>query len=105
MAAEITSAERINHELKLSVAMLGELADSIEQWEEMTGEEQADWSLEWDQFINILEHVLHKAYKSRQMSSEQVVRYQELLSAIRDVSPNLSKMNLLQPRVSLAEVV
>ncbi len=104
MATEIIGIEQIDHTLKLSTAMLEFLKHSIERWQEMTSEEQVDWSLEWDQFINTVQQVLHKAYKSGQMSPEQVVQYRYFISKLRDISPTLRKMKLAQPDISLAEV-
>ncbi len=77
--------------------MLEELEDIVPEWE------QADWSLEWAQFMDILEYVLHKAYQSSQMTSQQKAQYKELLSKLKEVEPVLKKLDIAQLPVSVAE--
>ncbi len=104
MATEAINREQVDRKLDLAKRMLSDLFEVIEEWEHMSSEEQVDWSLEWDQFISSVEHVLHKAYKSGRMTPEQIEQYRGFLSALKGLSPILHKMKLAQPHVSLAEV-
>ena len=97
MAKEIIGADRIDHTLWLGTAMLEELADISQEWDEIPDWEQADWSLEWEQFLSFLRHDLEAAYKSSQMTSQQKAQYKKLLANLKDVAPILKKLNLSQP--------
>ncbi len=104
MDKEIISTVRIEGTLKLGMAMLEELAEYAPEWDEMPGAERASWSMDWEQFIFFLQDDLDTAYQSSQMTSEQKVRYKELLSKLEEAAPILKKLNLSQAPVSPAEV-
>ena len=81
--------------------MLEELSDAAKRWDIMPDWEQADWSLEWDQFMNALEHVLSPAFDGGTMSIDQRLRYQALLVGLQAGLPLIQQLNLTRPPVSL----
>ncbi len=101
MAASTITSERVEHELKIAFLMLEELDDNAELWEQMPDWEQVDWSLEWEQFLNFLDHILDAAYKNNQMTPDQQVKYHELIRQIKERMPIIERLRLTKPRVSV----
>ncbi|MCX6023662.1 MAG: hypothetical protein NTZ05_18400 [Chloroflexi bacterium] len=80
--------------------MLEELEEQAARWDEMPDWEQADWSLEWDQFVSYLRHVLDPAYHTGLMDAEQRSLYCDLVRGLKDALPLLQQLHLTLPPVS-----
>ena len=101
MAAQNITAEQVEGWLRIWPAMLEELAENVELWDQMPDWEQLDFMLEWAQHVSFLENVLCLAYGSNLMTVDQRKQYRELLYKIRKALPFIQKLELTPPRIAL----
>lgn len=101
MATNGITKGRIEHELKLAPSRIEELDDLDDLWDQMPDWEQADWSLEWEQFLNILDHILDAAYRTNQMAPDQQVKYLEAIRQMKERMPIIERLGLTKPKVSI----
>lgn len=99
MVARDLTIERVSRRLPYAWLMLEELHDQAERWSEMPEWERADWSLEWAQFVNVLDEVLVPAYQAGDMTAEQRRDYENMVMALRQALALVERLHLTVPQM------
>lgn len=101
MAAPARVERRVEIGLESLELTLGDLPEVAREWGELSGSEQASWSLDWDNLMATYLPLLDRHYRSGRMTAGQATRYRELLKKLKDALATIQYLDLYRPPVSL----
>jgi hypothetical protein len=99
MAQEPTTTELIDQSMRYNHAMLDELIEVTEEWDEIADGELAGWTMDWEQFALMIIPEISDEYLSGLMTPEQEREYRRLIQRIEQHRDLIQRFGLTMPRI------
>jgi hypothetical protein len=99
MARETAVTQSIDRSLRYNHAMLDELLDVTEEWDEIPDGELAGWTMDWHQFAFDKIKRITEAYVNGAMTPEQEREYRRLIQRIEHHRDLIERFGLTMPRI------
>jgi hypothetical protein len=99
MAQKTELNQLIAKALRYDHAMIDELIEVVEEWDEIDDSERLSWMMDWDQFALSEQRDLRRWYTNGDMSVKQEAEYERLLERIDEHIPLIQQYGLTVPRI------
>jgi hypothetical protein len=97
MAQTVATTQTLDIRLDYAFAMVAELSEVADEWDDLEEHDRTSWSLDWDQFVADHLRSFQSQHSGGAMSAEQEARYRLLLRRLEQHLPTIRRLKLWVP--------
>ena len=102
MVAKTDILTRVDGNLDYASAMVGDLPEVVEEWDDEPIVDLHAWEMEWHEAMDRL-HTVYEAREAGFLRPDQEERYQAVLRELKPQLPTVQRLELFLPRFPIDE--